>query len=1140
MKNSNFVPTILAAAVGLLAATSSPATILLNEAHVDPPGLINAADGDGNYEYIELISTTGGTETADGLWILQVDVRGGRIGVVKEAWNLTGLATGSNGLLLIGDGFDNTGGGPWAGQKANATTVGDPSGMGGDNLDDNDAFCLLLVRGFTGTAESTTSVGTDIDHNDDGVLSASAGTLPWAGANSAGTTGVIDSVGFSDRAEFPTKPPLAVANVTRPGYNPGNVSRRAGNLTANTAAAWYGGAVDGTSLLSVSFSTSRHFGLNTAAGSPAPGEATPGFPNFATAPAAATFRLNEVSLNPSGSPDGNAEYIEITSGERPFASLSGLTLLVIDSNNEPPELPGPGFFGEIVEAWPLDGLATGSNGLILLGDGYAPGRTPWENFVPPGTAVADPPGMGLSDIGDNNGFTLLLVRGFSATAASGFLAGADVDTNDDGAIDSPRWAEVVDDLGFDQVDPLNPGATGLGKTYAQGKISTIPAYDPDHFSRLPGNAAPRSAAAWFGGDYGGGSRLALGLKSDSARPNFGPFKGEASPGRPNPSSSPAPARILVNELNFKPAQSPDPNANNEEYIELISDPPGIAGMNDLTLLIVDGSPPGLGQISEAISLAGLSTGPNGLCLIGDAYDNGTPYGSEVSSRTSREDPSGYDAGDLAREADGFAALVVRSFTGTRGQDLDPDDDGVFDVKPWAEVSDGVGIGATTDSDVAVLAAPAGVRVITRHHGDFRRSASAWHGGNLVDNGSMVAWGDVRFGVGYISAASPGRWNHTAAPLAGALLLNEVAINPPNGADGNREFIELLAATTGAFSTNGYSLLLIDSSVGGNLTGNVGRVLEAWTLDGLATGGNGLLLLGDGYPAGGVPWTGSAAPDGQTAFGDPEGMDPDDIGLDSDNGAVSLLLVQNFTGAAGEDLDIVGGSANAGDGQFDLTPWSGIADSIAMRFWNAAPDLPPAKLEGIIYGGCDLSQPGYTPDMVARIRGRLLASSAAAWSGGDLLSGTTLAPVQFPATVSGALTPGQINPADSTFLYFTADPDGDGLSNLIEEALMLDPTQPGDAGVPQPLVVRAGNTLHAALSWRQRSGGTGDFGAGYTAAGFRYQLEISENLQTWREAAPTEIVIVTLADEPATASTALTMRLAAPGVHRFLRMKVSRS
>jgi hypothetical protein len=1131
-------PLLACLAAVCLSNSSAHSAILLNEAHVDPPGQVNSADGDADYEYIELISTTGGAESTDGLWILQVDVRGGRIGVVKEAWDLTGLATGTNGLLLLGDGYDSSNGGPWASQKAPATTVGDPSGMGGDNLDDNDAFCLFLVRNFTGTPESSTSAGTDIDQNDDGIPSVGAGTLPWLGASSVGHAGVLDSVGFSDRAEVPMKPPLAAANLTKTGYDPGNVSRKPGITAANSAAAWYGGAVDGASLLSVSFSASRHFGLLNSGGVAAPGEATPGTPNYSVSPSAATFGINEVSLNPSGSPDGNAEYIELTSGARAFASLSGLTLLVIDSNNEPPERFGPGFFGEVVEAWPLDGLATGSNGLILLGDGYAPGQTPWGSFVPRETAVADPPGMGTSDIGENNGFTVMLVRGFNGNGASGSTAGSDVDTNDDGVIESPRWTEVVDDLGFDQVDPLNPSASGLGKTYATARITTTPAYDPDCFARIAGDMAAHSAASWYGGDFGGNSRLATGLRTDPVRPNFGPFKGEATPGRPNLSAAPSGSGIFINEINFNPAQSPDPNANNEEYVELIGETKGVAGMNGLTLLILDAVAPGLGQINEAISLSGLSTGANGLTLIGDAYDNGTPYGVEVSALSNREDPSGYDAGDIGRDKDGFAMLIVRDFTGVRGQDLDTDDDGTLNTKPWSAVLDGVGTGAIQDAELVSLTVPAGVQVIARHHDDLRRTAAAWHGTSLAGGGSMVAGGAVRFGLDYVTAASPGRWNHTAAPAGGTLLLNEVVINPPGGPDGNREFIELISTGGGALSTNGYTLLLFDSSVGNNLTGNVGRVLEAWSLDGLATGPNGLLLVGEGYNTAAIPWTGAAAPDAATRLADPEGLDADDIGLDSDNGAFSLLLVKHFVGAAGEDLDILGGSADAGDGQLEFIPWSEIADSLAMRYWNAAPEFPPARFEGIIYGPVNLSQTGYTPDMAARVRGRLTPLSAGAWFGGDILEGTILDVGGFPAGFAGSVSPGRLNPADTT--YYSADPDGDGVLTFVEEALVMNPQKPDNGGLPVPVMVDGGSgRVVPGLTWRQLSGGSGTPGLGNTAGEYRYQVEFSSNLGSWRAATADEISVASQSHDTAAGATTVTVRLNDAEAGGFLRLRITR-
>ena len=74
----------------------------------------------------------------------------------------------------------------------------------------------------------------------------------------------------------------------------------------------------------------------------------------------------------------------------------------------------------------------------------------------------------------------------------------------------------------------------------------------------------------------------------------------------------------------------------------------------------------------------------------------------------------------------------------------------------------------------------------------------------------------------------------------------------------------------------------DGFCGGSSTGGV---LEAWSLDGLSTGTNGLLMTGAGYPAS-LPWTGAAAPAAATRFGSPAGMAPGDIAGYSGNGAAS--------------------------------------------------------------------------------------------------------------------------------------------------------------------------------------------------------------------------------------------------------------
>ena len=109
----------------LVSLTGAPGTILLNEIHINPP-----PDADLNYEYVELRSSTNGVEACTGLTLLIIENNGGQVGEVEEAIDLDDLSTGSNGLLLIGSGYDNPpGGGPWSGFKAAATVSADPAGI---------------------------------------------------------------------------------------------------------------------------------------------------------------------------------------------------------------------------------------------------------------------------------------------------------------------------------------------------------------------------------------------------------------------------------------------------------------------------------------------------------------------------------------------------------------------------------------------------------------------------------------------------------------------------------------------------------------------------------------------------------------------------------------------------------------------------------------------------------------------------------------------------------------------------------------------------------------------------------------------------------------------------------------------------
>lgn len=145
----------------LLSAATASAAVQYNEFGYDMPSTDNGK------EFIELAGTPG--ESLDGVWlvVLEGDVGGGG-GVVEQAISLLSQSIGSNGLFLVRD----------------SAAGNDPAPAAGTNIFVNDftpdiennTSNHILVRNFTST------VGTDLDSTDDGVLD----STPW--------TEVLDAV----------------------------------------------------------------------------------------------------------------------------------------------------------------------------------------------------------------------------------------------------------------------------------------------------------------------------------------------------------------------------------------------------------------------------------------------------------------------------------------------------------------------------------------------------------------------------------------------------------------------------------------------------------------------------------------------------------------------------------------------------------------------------------------------------------------------------------------------------------------------------------------------------------------------------------------------------------------------------------
>ena len=136
------------------------------------------------------------------------------------------------------------------------------------------------------------------------------------------------------------------------------------------------------------------------------------------------------------------------------------------------------------------------------------------------------------------------------------------------------------------------------------------------------------------------------------------------------------ADVAINEIRID-----QPSTDSDEYFELTGTPG--QSLNDLTYLVIgDGSSAAAsGVIENVTSLTGLSVAPSGFFVAAEStFTLGT---ADLTT-------------DLGFEnSDNVTHLVVRGFSGSNGDDLDTDDDGVLDVEPWSEVVDSVALVEST-------------------------------------------------------------------------------------------------------------------------------------------------------------------------------------------------------------------------------------------------------------------------------------------------------------------------------------------------------------------------------------------------------------------------------------------------------------
>jgi hypothetical protein len=124
-----------------------------------------------------------------------------------------------------------------------------------------------------------------------------------------------------------------------------------------------------------------------------------------------------------------------------------------------------------------------------------------------------------------------------------------------------------------------------------------------------------------------------------------------------------------------------PSIDNDEYFELAGD--ADASLDGLTYLVIGDGTGGSGVIEAVVDLSGLSLAGDGLFLAAEStFTMGTP---DLVANLNFEN------------SDNVTHLLVDGFTGSNGNDLDTDDDGVLDVMPWTSVVDSVSLIETLGS-----------------------------------------------------------------------------------------------------------------------------------------------------------------------------------------------------------------------------------------------------------------------------------------------------------------------------------------------------------------------------------------------------------------------------------------------------------
>lgn len=712
----------------------------------------------------------------------------------------------------------------------------------------------------------TGTLGNDTDTNNDGVIDSTF----WSA--------IVDDVAVTNGNASNVVYSTVVLSPSFDGGSttPGGASRLPDSIDTDTASDWTRNDFDGAGIPGLDPGTSSSTEANN----------TPEAVNMlGTDPVPPAPVINEFVIDHVGT--DNYEFIELFGD--PSTDYSAFTILAIEGDNAENR-------GTIDGVFPMG--TTDANG--FYDTGY------------------------MTNMLENGATTFLLVESFSGAL------GNDIDTDNNGVIDTTYWTQIVDDVAARN----QYYGSVVYSTVVLDAVIIAPSIVMFSGSRIPNGIDTNTTADWMRNDYDGAGIPALDPGT--------PVDGEAQNTRGITNTEVTP--LLINEFVLNHV-----GTDNYEYIEVLGLPN--VDYSSVSLLAIEGdSGESPGAIDAVFSMG--TTDANGYWDTGfltDALENGT-----------------------------VTLLMVQSFTGAVGNDIDANDDGTIDTPLWTAVLDDV---AVNDGGVNDL-----VYSTTSLTAAFDGGASAPGGASRIPNGTdtntIADWMRNDFDGAGIPALDPGTpetgeanntrgaVNTTAVASLPAPLINEFVFDHV-GAD-TYEFLEIAGNANGDYSR--YTLLAIE----GAITPTVGITPSQGVISNIfgigTTNADGIYVT--------------------------DYMN-DVMAFDT----VTLLLVDNFTGAIGDDID------TNNDGVIDATFWTSIVDDVAVTNGNPS---------NIAYSTVVLS-PGFDGDPImpggaSRIPNATDTDAVSDWMRNDFDGFGLPGLVGTPSTTEANNTPGAVNTTNTDLVW----------------------------------------------------------------------------------------------------------------------------